>query len=77
VFNGTFNNIAVLSVEETRVPGLSQVIDKLIGTDCISSHKSNYNMIMATVAPHGDSVSQTKQFVIWTTSFILALHPAL
>jgi hypothetical protein len=59
VFNATFNNILVLSwrsvllVEETGVlvAGFELITLVLIGTDYIGSCKSNYHMIMTTMAP--------------------------
>jgi hypothetical protein len=59
VFNATFNNILVISwrsvllVEETGVlvAGFELITLVLIGTDYIGSCKSNYHMIMTTMAP--------------------------
>jgi hypothetical protein len=59
VFNATFNNILVISwrsvllVEETGVlvAGFELITLVLIGTDYIGNCKSNYHMIMTTMAP--------------------------
>jgi len=59
VFNATFSNILVISwrsvllVEETGVlvAGFELITLVLIGTDYIGSCKSNYHMIMTTMAP--------------------------
>ena len=64
VLNATLNNISfiscrsVLQVKETRVlsnqypVGFELTTLVVIGTDCIGSCKSNYNMIMTMTAPH-------------------------
>ena len=67
VLNATVNNISfiscqsVLQMKETRVLSIQYTLPSagfelttvvVIGTDCIGSCKSNYNMIMTMAAPH-------------------------